>query len=213
MKGITVSTLLSAVWDSVIILAFGNAALPEVGISKRRKNHVYRGLIFLGALLLVLVQPVWFPQASFATGENNRCMQIRAKEHAVRVTEGCTSPVDFCVEGVITGDGLIQGKTSATILGLAPSVGLPGIEPETTVSVAGERTIMTSHGTLTLRFTAVFDTARGEFSELLRVTAGTGKFREATGTLYLTGRLSADGTSIEADITGFICRAGLAKEQ
>jgi hypothetical protein len=167
----------------------------------------------LGALLLVLVQPIWFAQAYSASGEDGRCKQVRAKEHAVRVIEGCTSPVGFCVEGVIAGGGWINGKTKATILGLAPSVGLPGIEPETTLSAAGDRTIETSQGTLTLRFTAVFDTVRGEFSELLRVTEGTGKFLGATGTLYLNGRLSADGISIEGDFTGVICLAGSAEEQ
>ena len=166
----------------------------------------------LGALLLVLIQPVSFAPVYSASGEGGRCQLVRAKEHAVRVTEGCTSPVGFCVEGVVTGGGWINGKTKATILGLAPSVGLPGIEPETTLSAAGDRTIETSHGTLTLRFTAVFDTVRGEFSELLRVTGGTGKFLGATGTLYLTGQLSADGISIEGDFTGEVCLAGSAKQ-
>jgi hypothetical protein len=166
----------------------------------------------LAALLLVLVHLMSFTQAYSASDIGKRCQQVRAKEHAVRVTEGCTSPVGFCVEGIISGGGWINGKTKATILGLAPSVGLPGIEPETTLSVAGHRTIETQHGILTLRFTAVFDTARGEFSELLRVTDGTGKFLGATGTLYLTGRLSADGISIEGDFTGVICLAGSAEE-
>ena len=79
---------------------------------------------------------------------------------------------------LITGGGWINGTPKATLLGLAPSVGLPGIKPETTLSVVGDRTIMTSHGILTLRFTAVFDTVRGEFTELLRVTNRTGDFSE-----------------------------------
>lgn len=164
----------------------------------------------LVALLLVLVQPIWFAQLYFASGEGGRCQAIKAKEHAVLVTEGCTSPVGLCVEGVITGGGWINGTTRATIVGLAPSVGLPGIEPETTLSAAGDRTIVTSHGTLTLRFTAVFDTARGEFSELLRITEGTGKFLGATGTLFLNGRLS--GISVEGDFTGAVCLANSEKE-
>jgi hypothetical protein len=166
----------------------------------------------LGALLLVLVQPILFAQAYSASGGGGQCQEVRAREHAVRVTEGCTSPVGFCVEGVITGGGSMNGKTKATILGLAPSVGLPGIEPETTLSAAGDRTIENSHGTLTLRFTAVFDTVRGEFAELLRVTGGTGQFLGATGTLYLTGRLGADGISIEGDFTGEVCLAGSANQ-
>ena len=174
---------------------------------------MYSGLIFWGALLLALIQPISFAQAGSTSGENDQCKRIRAKLMTVRVTEGCTSPVAFCAEGAITRDSWIQGKTEAIVLGLVPSVGLPGIEPETTLAYAGDRTIMTSHGTLTLRFTGVFDTARGEFSELERVTDGTEKLSGATGTIYLTGRSSADGTSFEGDITGFICAAGSVRAQ
>jgi hypothetical protein len=174
---------------------------------------MYRTLIRWGALLLALVQTVSFAQGGSASGEKERCLRIRAKLMTVRVTEGCTSPVAFCAEGVIIGDGWIHGKTQGIVLGLVPSVGLPGIEPETTLSYAGDRTIVTSHGTLTLRFTGVFDTSRGEFSELERVTDGTGELTGATGTIYLTGRSSADGTSFEGDITGVICAAGSAKKK
>jgi len=174
---------------------------------------MYSKLILWGVFTLAVVQPTTFAQAGSDSGKNHRCLRIRAKLMTVRVAEGCTSPVDFCAEGVITGDGWIHGKTKGIVLGLVPSVGLPGIEPETTLSYAGDRTIVTPHGTLTLRFTGVFDTARGEFSELERVTEGTGELMGAAGTIYLTGRSSADGTSFEGDITGVICRADSAKEQ
>jgi hypothetical protein len=125
----------------------------------------------------------------------------------VRVSENCTSPVNFCASGVVTGKDLISGTTHATVLGLVPSVGLPGIEPETTLSYAGERTIQTSHGTLTLRFTGVFDTARGEASELERVTAGTGRFKNATGTVWLAATANTEGTVFEGKLSGQLCLA------
>ena len=75
---------------------------------------------------------------------------------------GCTSPIGLCFEGVVTGDGLIHGRTEAVVLGLSPSVGLPGIALETTLGFVGDRLIETTHGDLTLRFTGVFDTARSQ---------------------------------------------------
>jgi hypothetical protein len=134
-----------------------------------------------------------------------KCNRIKARLATVRVTENCSSPVNFCATGVITRDALIRGTTDAVVFGLAPSVGLPGIEPGTTLSYAGERTVTTSHGTLTLRFTGVFDTARGEASELERVTGGTDGFEGATGTLWLTATSNAELTAFEGQVTGQIC--------
>jgi hypothetical protein len=84
-------------------------------------------------------------------------------------------------------------------------LGFPSIEPETTLGYVGDRLIETKHGDLTLRFTGVFDTLRGEFSELARVVSGTGKFEDATGTYYLTGRSNAAGNEFVGDITRTIC--------
>lgn len=136
------------------------------------------------------------------------CKQLNARLMTVATLNGCTSPVDFCAEGVIAGDGLIQGTTFATILGLIESVGLPGTaEPATTLGYVGERLIETKKGDLNLRLTGVFDTARGEFSELERVTVdgGTGIFDGATGTIYLTGTSNAAGNEYYGQITGTIC--------
>lgn len=137
------------------------------------------------------------------------CKRLNARLMTVAVTDGCLSPVNFCAEGLITGDGLIQGRTFATVLGLIESVGFPGIEPATTMGYVGDRLIETRNGNLNLRFTGVFDTARGEFSELERVlvAGGTGEFEGATGTVYLTGRSNAEGNAFVGRITGKICSA------
>lgn len=161
--------------------------------------------------LLVLV--CFFSAIALATarhhdqkdGDKDGCKRIEARLATVRVTEDCASPVDFCAAGVITGARLIEGTTRASVLGLVPSVGLPGVEPETTFSYAGERTITTSHGTVTLRFTGVFDTARGEASELERVTGGTRRFEGATGTLWLAATSNAELTMFAGRVTGQIC--------
>jgi hypothetical protein len=135
------------------------------------------------------------------------CKRLNARLATVAVSEGCTSPVDFCAAGVITGDGLVQGRTEVVVLGLLPSVGFPSIEPDTTLAYAGDRIIETKHGDLSLRITGVFDTLRGEFSELERVVGGTGRFENAVGTVYVTGVSNAAGNEFEGDITGVICHS------
>ena len=75
----------------------------------------------------------------------------------------------------------------------------------THIDGAGERTITTSNGTLVLRFTGVFDTARHEFSELERVIEGSDAFSGAKGTLYLYGKSNSDNTSFEGQIRGELC--------
>jgi hypothetical protein len=132
------------------------------------------------------------------------CQHVMAKLETVRTSQNCTSPVAFCAAGVITGGGVVHGTTTGVVLGLVPAVGLPVIEPNSTLSYAAERTIQTARGMLTLRLTGVFDTVRGEFSELERVTGGTGIFEGARGTLWLIGTTS-DGTTFQGDLIGEVC--------
>jgi hypothetical protein len=158
------------------------------------------------------VRVCWFLAIGLATAfgqaPNERsdgrvaCKQIKASGTTLIVTTNCPSPIGLCAAGFFTGDELIRGATFARVLGAAPSIGLPGIEAQTMVSLAGERTITTSDGTLAFRFVTVFDTARGEFAEINRVTGGSGKFEGATGTLWFTG---TGTTSFVAEVTGQIC--------
>ena len=158
--------------------------------------------LIIGSALLVLALGL---SATAQAQQPQVCKQLNARLSTVAVSEGCTSPVDFCAEGVITADGLIHGWTEAVVLGLTPAVGHPSIEPETTLGYVGDRLIETKHGDLNLRFTGVFDTLRGEFSELARVVSGTERFEGATGTYYLTGRSNAAGNEFVGDVTGVIC--------
>jgi hypothetical protein len=164
----------------------------------------------------VLVPVCWFLAiglaSAFGQEPNERsdgrvnCKGIKASGTSVVVTTDCRSPIGLCAAGFFTGDELIKGATFASVLGVAPSIGLPGIEAETRVSLAGERTITTGDGTLAFRFVTVFDTARGEFAEINRVTGGTGKFEGATGTLWFTG---TGTTSFVLEVTGQICTTRL----
>lgn len=173
-------------------------------------NH-RRSLARSGALGLALacwLSPGALPAAPHEHSERGtddmRCKRVEGRLTSVSVTQDCTN-ANGCFAGVITGDRSIRGTFRAVAFGFAPSVGLPGLEPESTLSFAGERTIETAQGTLRLRLTGVFDTARREFSELERVTDGTGRFEGATGTLWLAGTSNADATAFEALVTGQLC--------
>ena len=134
--------------------------------------------------------------------DKGKCKDVKASGTTVLVTADCRSPVGLCAAGAFAGNELIRGTTFATILGTAPSLGLPGLEPSSTLSISGERTITTSEGSLSLRFITAFDTARGEAAEINRVTGGTGKFEGATGTLFVT---ATGTTSFALQLTGRIC--------
>jgi hypothetical protein len=180
-----------------------NLALEVVVKAKNRKLKTSKK---------VAVRICWFLAIGLATAfgqePNERsdgrvnCKLIKASGTTAVVTTDCRSPIGLCAAGFFTGDELIRGTTFASVLGASPSIGLPGIEAETSVSLAGERTITTWDGTLAFRFVTVFDTARGEFAEINRVTGGSGKFEGATGTLWLTG---TGTTSFFAEVTGQIC--------
>ena len=144
------------------------------------------------------------PMLGQTDSQRTGCQHVMAKLATVRTSQNCTSPVEFCAAGTIIGGGVVHGATTAVVLGLVPAVGLPGIEPNSTLSYAAERTIQTARGMLTLRLTGVFDTVRGEFSELERVTGGTGVFEGARGTLWLIGTTS-DGTTFTGDLIGEVC--------
>ena len=143
-----------------------------------------------------------FDQERAKSQDGEGCQRIEARLATATVAENCPSPVGLCAAGVVSRNALIRGTTFANVLGLAPSAGLAGIIPETTLSLAGERTISASQGTLSFRFATIFDTAKGEFAEINTVTGGTERFAGATGTLWITG----SGTTVfEGQVTGQIC--------
>ena len=134
------------------------------------------------------------------------CRRVNARLATVVFMDGCLSPIGVCAEGVIARDRLIRGRTDVTMLSLQPID--VSYEPPTTLSFVGDRLIETRRGNLNLRITGSLDTARGEFAELMRVESGTGRFENATGTLYLTGTSNAEGTEFFGDVTGRVCYPG-----
>jgi len=116
------------------------------------------------------------------------------------------SPVGFCSDGVIS-SGILKGTKLAVYQGLAPFAGMPGIEPETVFSYSGPATFSTNHGELWLDQVGVLDLGRGIFTELQRVTGGTGRFTNASGELFVSGTYINE-TDWTSDVTGVV---GLAK--
>jgi hypothetical protein len=135
-----------------------------------------------------------------------RCIRLNGNGsiRASVVTEGCTSPVGLCTAGVFEGPRQLCGTTSFIADGLAPSGGMPAVEPASTLSYSGLLTITTSRGSLTTRDTGIFDTAAGLFASRDIVVGGTGVFAGATGHLLITG---TGTSSFESDVSGEICLA------
>ena len=167
---------------------------------KNRKRDFWKiVVVWAGTLLSIGVATASGQASSDGNDGKVKCKRVEASGTTVAVTTDCRSPLGLCATGLITGEELIRGTTFASVLGAAPSIGLPGIEEGTRLSLAGERTLTTSDGTLIFRFITVFDAARGEFAEIDRITGGTGKFAGATGTLWITG---TGTTAFALEITG-----------
>ncbi len=107
--------------------------------------------------------------------------------------------------GTITQGGRLNGTTQAVFT----SMFTPTPDP-TTFSFTDDLTITTYHfGVLKTRNVGVFDTGTGLFSAIDRIdpNTSTGDFAGATGVLYINGRTTDGGMTIQAEITGEICFA------
>jgi hypothetical protein len=100
-----------------------------------------------------------------------------------------------------------MGEFFVTILGLAPSAGMPELVPPTVVAAIEERLITTKKGELTVLGIGVLDTgteANSEFDLLSRISSGTGRFDGATGILHIRGQGHGPGSFI-GRVEGEIC--------
>ena len=131
--------------------------------------------------------------------------EVRARVSVVSVAENCESPVGLCTSGAVSGGGIVNGVFRGVALGFAASAGLPNLVPASTLSFMADHTIETPRGTLSMRGTGVFDTARGEYSEVDPITGGTGIFAGASGTIWLTGTSPDGGASFAGPLFGRVC--------
>ena len=104
--------------------------------------------------------------------------------------------------GVITQGGKLNGPT----LAVHTSGFTPTPDP-TTFSFTDDLSVTTDKGVLRTHNVVIFDVARGLFTAIARIDpdASTGDFAGATGVLYLNGRTTDGGATVQAEITGEIC--------
>jgi hypothetical protein len=113
------------------------------------------------------------------------------------------SEVGLCSAGTIA-SGLLRGSKEAVYHGFGASAGMPDIEPPSTLSYSGTSVFHTERGDLHTSSVGVLDTTRLVFTEISRVTSGSGRFTDATGNIFISGTIAADGTSFESRMTGEI---------
>ena len=113
------------------------------------------------------------------------------------------SEVGLCSAGTIA-SGLLRGSKEAVYHAFGASAGMPGVEPTSTLSYSGTSVFHTERGDLHTSFVGVLDTTRFVFTEISRVTSGSGRFTDATGNIFISGTVAADGTSFESRMTGEI---------
>ena len=114
------------------------------------------------------------------------------------------SPVGFCAVGTVS-TGLLKGSKEAVYLGVSPSAGMPGVESASTLSYSGTQVFHTDKGDLQMSVVGVSDYARLVFTEVARITGGTGRFVNATGHLFISGTFAPDRISFQSRVTGEIC--------
>jgi hypothetical protein len=157
------------------------------------RTNILKSRILAASLLIVTL-------ASLVSA-NPQCKSIFAVQQDRLTTEGCTSPVGFCAAGTFTGNHGFRGNFFFSALSFDPIVS----DPIGRLVVPGISTYTTNDGVLTISDVSVFDTARGTFAGVGRITSGTGRFEGATGDVFTTGRVSADGLSFTTDMTSQIC--------
>src|SRR6185295_1236393 len=156
------------------------------------KSQLTRSRIAVICLLVAIAAPV----ASAAA----QCKTFFAVQRDRLVTEGCTSPIGFCAAGTFNGNHGFRGNFFFSALSFDPIVS----DPLGRLVVPGTSTYTTNDGILTISDVSVFDTVRGTFAGVGRITEGTGRFNGATGEVFTTGRVSADGLNFTTDMTAEI---------
>jgi hypothetical protein len=123
--------------------------------------------------------------------------------------EGCTSPVGICTVGKVdSSDPSLAGATwFFTSLGTAPSAGLPAtLQPASLLSYAGSVVVTTARdGTFTTSNAGVYDTTVGAFSQLDRITGGTGKFTESKNRLIFITAIGGGDAGFTSYVRGELC--------
>jgi hypothetical protein len=146
-------------------------------------------------LLMVIAAPLTFA--------NSDCKTLVAVQNDRLITAGCTSPIGFCAGGSFRGNHGFSGDFFFSAINMDPIVS----DTLGRLVVPGVSTYTTNEGRLIISDVSVFDTVRGTFAGVGRITDGTGRFAGATGEIFTTGRVSSDGQSFTTLMTGDVCFA------
>jgi hypothetical protein len=132
---------------------------------------------------------------------NSQCRTLVAVQHDTLITDGCTSPIGFCAGGTFRGNHGFRGNSFFSAISFDPVVS----DALGRLAVPGVSTYTTDDGRLTISDVSVFDTTRGTFAGVGRITEGTGRFAGATGDVFTTGNVSSDGLSFTTLLKAEVC--------
>jgi hypothetical protein len=137
---------------------------------------------------------------------DNGCRMVHGRIQSTFTTTNCTSPVGLCTAGMITGAGPLNAATTFLALDVAPSAGLPAVEPSANLSYSGVLTINARNGTLVANDLGVLDAPDLSFTELERPAASsTGIFSGASHVFFISGAIVNNGTGFDGQISGELC--------
>jgi hypothetical protein len=167
------------------------AILNSKHLLKLRRRTMKLRIRILGSFTLVALTIGLFSLAQSASAVSD-CKQARGN-----LSGGGGS-------GTITQGGRLNGTTQA----IFTSAFTPTPDPNT-FSFTDDLTITTNKGVLKTHNVGIFDFATGLFSAIDRIdpNSSTGDFAGATGALYINGKTTDGGATIQAEITGEICFA------
>ena len=131
-----------------------------------------------------------------ASDDSQTCAAVNAPITASFFVDGCTSPFGVCTAGVIP-SGLLTGTTLFTVLTLQPG------ETQEMLLYTGEFVISTFYGDVVIHDQGALSSPDGTFFEFDEIVSGTGKFSNASGTLFSQG--VSTGTGFDSTISGQIC--------
>ena len=133
------------------------------------------------------------------------CHRVHGRVQSTFTTTNCTSPVGLCTTGKITGAGPLDSATTFLALDVAPSAGMPGVEPAANLSYSGVLTINARRGQLVTHDLGALDAATTSFTELERPASGTGIFAHASNVFFISGAVVDNGTGFDGELSGDLC--------
>jgi hypothetical protein len=143
----------------------------------------------------------------FTTGSEaeEMCHRVHGRIQSTFTSTNCTSPVGLCTEGKISGAGPLDSATTFFALDVAPSAGIPAVEPSANLSYSGMLTIKTRRGTLVTHDLGVLDAATASFTEMERPASGTGIFANQSSVFFISGSIVNNGTGFDGELYGELC--------